>query len=106
MKKLVLLIAFLFLAAFLISASADSIAVTKDTYGVFNKEDFPAIFRHDEATLEALVEQHKCILVPKGTEGALIDEVHPPKSVIFRPTTNPEIRVFVLASDISVGGNR
>jgi hypothetical protein len=104
MKKLSFLTTLLSLAPFLASAFAGSVTVNKDTYGVFNKEDFPVILQHDQATLEALVEQHKCILVPQGTEGFLLDETHPPKSVIFRPATNQEIRVFLLVSDVSVGG--
>jgi hypothetical protein len=104
MKKLSFLTTLLSLAPFLASAFAGSVTVNKDTYGVFNKEDFPVILQHDQATLEALVEQHKCILVPQGTEGFLLDEIHPPKSVIFRPATNQEIRVFLLVSDVSAGG--
>jgi hypothetical protein len=85
-------------------AGAPTASVTKDTYGVFNKTDFPVVLRHDQATIEALIAQHKCILVPKGTEGILLDENPPPKSVVFRPATNQAIEVILLASDISVDG--
>jgi len=97
MKKILVLAAFAIFTNFVF---ADEVTVAEDTYGVFDKKDFPVLLRHDQAGIRELVQLHKCIAVPKGTVGFMIDANSPLKSIWFQPETNGYIRVFLLASSI------
>ena len=103
-----LLLLFLVSAALLRSAFAEPATVTQDTYGVFDSDDIPSLLHSDRAAIEDLVRRHKCILVPKDTTGSLFFEGRraPPNFVLFQPKTNSNIRVYIPASNVMVGGKQ
>jgi hypothetical protein len=103
-----LLLLLLASAAFLSSAFAEPARVTQDTYGVFDRDDIPALLHSDRTAIEALVRQHRCILVPKDATGSLVmDGLRaPPKFVLFQPETNSNTRVYIPVSNVSVAGKQ
>jgi hypothetical protein len=103
-----LLVAF---ANFLGSAFAAPATITKDTYAVLDQVDIPIFLKQDDegkqdqTVIAALVKQHRCILVPKGTTGMVITESQrvSPRVILFEPD-NSNVPFYISPTSVSIAG--